>query len=63
MIKEKVPINSSLQLRSQYSQDVAECKLMFEKCTGFHPIPPDFAWVESLHTQYRPDKRTKAVSG
>jgi len=31
MIKEKVPINSSLQLRNQYSQDDAERKLMIEK--------------------------------
>jgi len=38
IVKETVPINSSLQLRSQYSQDEAECKLMIENCAGFHLI-------------------------
>jgi hypothetical protein len=31
IIKETVPINSSLQLRNQYSQDETERKLMTEK--------------------------------
>jgi len=34
------PINGSLQLRSQYSQDEAECKLMLEKSAGFLLILP-----------------------
>ena len=45
IIKETVPINSSLQLRNQYSQDEAERKLMSEKIPRLRMILtglPDF---------------------
>ena len=46
IIKETVPINSSLQLRNQYSQDEAERKLMSEKIPQISIILtglPDFS--------------------
>jgi hypothetical protein len=63
MIKETVPINSSLQLRSQYSQDVAECKLMFEKSTGFNRISPVLSHFTNNTGQINGQKRFPANYG